>query len=384
MTVPINPEVLRWARKSRVLTIQEAAKRLEWSVDRLEALEHAAEISVDDLDRIATKYRVSTATLLMPEPLPADRYPPRAIGDFRLHAHAEEEPLSVKTQTYVENAFELIELLDEINDADQDLAARPLLPFCELVDDAGRAASRERGRIGAAVEVQLGWETDKEAFLRWREIIEAQEIFTHKLAMSEKYVRGFAIYQKGYGLIGINSNDDYRARIFTLFHEYAHILLRTGGISDQNRQVPIERWCNQFAANFLMPAAAFLHQFRLMFPDGEASDWSVGRMAKLFKVSKAATAIRFEELELAAVGFYDRLQAEWKLPPKRKGGSGTDSVDVDLGRYGTTHVGVISQALQRGVIDPLEAQYALNVPPRNLTALTAAARARHLAYGPAR
>ena len=136
-------------------------------------------------------------------------------------------------------------------------------------------------------------------------------------------------------MIAVDSNDDYRARIFTLLHEYAHLLLRTSGISDQNRHVPIQRWCNQFAANFLMPADEFLKQYALEFPGGgPPSDHQVTIMAARFKASKSATAIRFEELNLAPRGFYDGLSALWGAPkPKvRRGTSIHNQIDKELGR----------------------------------------------------
>ena len=129
MIVPVHPHVLRWARETRLLTVAQAALRLGWAIERLEAVEHSDEIDNEDLESLASCYKLSTATLLMPDTLPADRYPPRTIDDYRLHYRAEQEPLSIKTQVYVENAFELIELLDEINDADPDVAPRPLLPY---------------------------------------------------------------------------------------------------------------------------------------------------------------------------------------------------------------------------------------------------------------
>jgi Zn-dependent peptidase ImmA (M78 family) len=109
-------------------------------------------------------------------------------------------------------------------------------------------------------------------------------------------------------------------------------------------------------------------------------------MAKLFKVSKSAVAIRFEELGIAPAGFYDRLKIEWANRSKRqrRGSSEHNQVEIELNRFGTTHVTTIGVALERGIIDSLEARYALDVPLEHLPALTAAARARHQAYGPSR
>jgi Zn-dependent peptidase ImmA (M78 family) len=382
--VPVNSGVLAWVRASRGLDPEMAAELLGWPVEQLIALESSEEISIEELESLGAKYRISTATLLMPEALPPDRYAPRKLSDFRLLDSVEREPLSLKTQMRIENAYELIELMAEVNDDDNELAPRPLLPAFSLTDEAERAARQERVRMGLDIDAQLGWETDREAFLRWREVIEAGEIVVHKVALPEKSVRGFALHSGGYALIAANSNDDHPARVFTLWHEYAHLLLRMGGISDQNRQVQVERWCNQFAANFLMPAARFKEEYYALFPaGGPADDWQVARMARRFKVSKSAAAIRFEELGLAARGFYDKLKAEWVTRP-RKGGpkEGNDQIDVELGRFGTTHVTIVGTAVERGIIDRLEAQYALDVPPDHLTELTAAARRRHLAYGP--
>lgn len=387
MTVRVNPKVLQWARTNRRLTIEAAAARLEWPREKLEQIEQSTEVANDDLDKMASAYRLNPATLWMPDVLPADRYPPREIDDFRTHAHMEREPLTMATQLKVENAFELIDLLIEVNDADDEVAPRPLLPTRDLTDDARRAAARERGRIGLKIDAQLGWEKDKEAFLHWREVVEAQEIIVQKTTLHEKSVRGFAITKSGYGFIAVDSTDDVPARIFTLFHEYAHLLLRKSGISDQNRSTRVERWCNQFAAAFLMPADDFVEQYRLRFPKGgPASDYQVGVMAKCFHVSKSATAIRFEELGLAPAGFYDQLKAEWGLPNphQQRGNTEHDQIDIELGRLGTTHVSAINEALQRGIIDTLEARYALDVPLEHLPQLIAAARVRHQAYGPAR
>lgn len=383
----MNPKVLRWARDARLLSIEKASQRLNWPEEKIVELEQATEISLEELEKLASGYRLSTATLLMPEPLPADQYPPRAIDDFRLHAHMAEEPVTFGTQIKVENAFELIELLAEVNDEDADVAPRPLLPTADLQEDAERVAIRERGRIGLPVDAQIGWETDKEAFLRWREVVEAQDIIVHKTTLHEASVRGFAIFARGYGYMALDSADDNRARAFTLFHEYAHLLLRISGISDQNRHVPIERWCNRFAATFLMPAEAFRRHYELICSEGPpAGEWQVRKMAKSFKVSLSAAAIRFEELGLAPHGFYERLKAGWGVRKPRRGGGPSDlsQIDIELGRLGTTQVSAISVALDKGLIDRMEAHYALNVPLDHLPALTAAARTRHQAYGPTR
>ena len=107
----------------------------------------------------------------------------------------------------------------------------------------------------------------------------------------------FSIWdQREVPVIAINaSEEEYRYRIFTLFHEYAHLLLRLGGISDENPSNSVERFCNQFAAYFLMPEAIFKQRATEIQPRGD--DWSdhhVAQLATLFHVSKSAAAIHLE------------------------------------------------------------------------------------------
>jgi Zn-dependent peptidase ImmA (M78 family) len=70
--------------------------------------------------------------------------------------------------------------------------------------------------------------------------------------------RGFSLTDGEPYVIVVNSSDADRARLFTLFHEYAHLLLNTPVICNQGEDdlkeyAPVERWCNHFAGAFLAP-----------------------------------------------------------------------------------------------------------------------------------
>jgi transcriptional regulator with XRE-family HTH domain len=78
--VPVNKDVLVWARKERGLTEKEAAKRLKLTTDQLAALENGTKRpTLVILDRIASRYQIPFASLMMPEPLPLLKRP----ADFR-------------------------------------------------------------------------------------------------------------------------------------------------------------------------------------------------------------------------------------------------------------------------------------------------------------
>lgn len=67
--------------------------------------------------------------------------------------------------------------------------------------------------------------------------------------------RGYAIYDDYAPLIFINTNDSEKGKIFTLFHELAHIVLSSSGISSYayNTNNDIEQRCNIIAGEILMP-----------------------------------------------------------------------------------------------------------------------------------
>jgi len=77
--------------------------------------------------------------------------------------------------------------------------------------------------------------------------------------ISHKEIRGYAISNHPLPVIGINTGDKPKSRNFSIFHELTHIILGTGGVCDMNdRNVKIERFCDEVAANFLVPPSALL------------------------------------------------------------------------------------------------------------------------------
>ena len=97
--------------------------------------------------------------------------------------------------------------------------------------------------------------------------------------------RGFALADVLAPLVFLNGADSKAAQMFTLAHELAHLWAGASGISDvQVGRVPeqgIERWCNQVAAELLVPMDVFRTQYR----PGESAPEAIQRLAREFKVS---------------------------------------------------------------------------------------------------
>ena len=127
------------------------------------------------------------------------------------------------------------------------------------------------------------------------------------VAMPVEELSGFSLLQGELAAICINDNEATEgAKIFTLFHEYCHLLLRQTGISDQNEENEVEKFCNRFAASFLIPKQALLQLIGDVSRPCDFSDRDVKRFSNRFKVSNSAMALRLEKLKLAPIEVRDQ------------------------------------------------------------------------------
>lgn len=383
--VPVNPEVLKWARLERGLGVDEAADRLGMSEEELLDLENEdnpSQPTLGVLRNIAKKYEIAFATLLMPEPLPADTRP--EIEDFRTVAGQEAE-LSLRLNVAIEDVHQKIDTLADLRNVVPDMFWEFASPRISLDDNAEEIADEERRRLGISVDEQLEWPRPRAAFESWRNIVESQGTFVvqHKLGLRDD-VRGFSVLdERELPIAVLNSQEaDYGPRNFTLFHEYAHLMLRRTGISDENRHRSIERFCNQFAAFFLMPRQRFVDAAHEENPGAEWSDVNLGRLANAFKTSLSAVAIHLEETELIGPGFYDARVLAWG-GRDRQGQPGGRATHPEkwVNRLGIRQARLILDALDREAINRLEAYELLDVRPTFFAVLRQEVNKRLKEYG---
>ena len=135
--------------------------------------------------------------------------------------------------------------------------------------------------------------------------------------LDPKEFRGFALADPLAPLVFINGKDTKAAQMFTLAHELAHIWLGETALSDVGPATmpsdKVEVWCNQVAAELLVPLVVLHDTYRGDVPLREELD----HLARRFKVSTLVILRRLhdagklsrEELWSAYDGELERLRA---------------------------------------------------------------------------
>lgn len=245
-----------------------------------------------DIEKIAECMNLPLASFLT-EKAPSFYIP----KDRRQPPSGKHTPFSFKTLSVIrevnrlqENGTDLLKNLSR--------GIEPELNFySNLSDNPEIAAKKIRDKFGVSVQDQISWRDKKMAFEKWRATIEHENILVFSMPMPLWELRGAAFTFRKPFVILINSNDSPNAMIFTLFHEYGHLLLKEGSscIPDYNldEQKNIESWCDEFAAALLMPEDAI----KKFIPEGPNKDFkkAIFRIAPNLKVSRAAATIRIKK-----------------------------------------------------------------------------------------
>jgi Zn-dependent peptidase ImmA (M78 family) len=165
-----------------------------------------------------------------------------------------------------------------------------------------------------------------------------------KLKVDE--MRGFVLVDPYVPFLFINNNDSKSAQIFTLAHELAHIWLGESAAFDTRQLLPadhpLERLCDQVAAEFLVPSDLFREQW--------AKSPGLQPAARFFKVSTLVAARRALDLNLIPrseyFNFYQSfIQQDLNKKPQTSGGNFYDTAKVRLGRL---FIAKTAKALKQG------------------------------------
>ena len=308
--VAVAPGLLRWAVERAGWdgeTIGKRAPKLdEWVAGRQPTLKQ--------LEKFANDTHTPLGLLFLAEP-PDEEVP---IPDMRTFGNAEVAKPSA-------DMLDAIYLCQDRQQWYRGYAVEHGLAPLEFVGSATTndhpvlVADRIRNILNFNVDDRAAFRNWEDALRRLIDRIESIDVLvmvsgivganTHRVLRPEEF-RGFALADPVAPLIFVNGTDTKAAQIFTMIHELAHIWLGESALSDAAMKAAHgqedELWCNQVAAEVLVPQALLRSDYR-----GEPTTDELERLANRYRVS---TLVVLKQLLTAQLlsweGFENRYDEE--------------------------------------------------------------------------
>jgi Zn-dependent peptidase ImmA (M78 family) len=393
----VNPEILRWARETSSLTATEAAEKLllreaegMLPVARLASLETGeSEPTRPMLVKMAKLYRRPLLTFYMAAP-------PRKGNrgqDFRTlpkdYSRSDDALLDVLIRDTLARQAMVRAILEDEEET-------KMLPFV-----SSSRISNGVENVLASIKMTLKFDqvgfysqpSPDEAFNMLRAKVEAVGVFvlligdlgSHHTKMDTGIFRGFALADQVAPFIIINDQDSHAAWSFTLIHELVHLWLGQTGISGATSDIDIERFCNDVAGEFLLPAHEIIH---LNIGNSTAFQTAVGgitEFARSRNLSSSMVAYKLyrrgnisrENWQKLSKAFQDRwheTREQRERAPGQKGGP--NYYTVRRHRLGTSLIQLVDRVLAGGALTTSKAGKVLGVKAKNVQALIDRGRSR--------
>lgn len=366
----ITGRLLRWARQRDGLSLEDAAKSVNVTSERLNAWEEEEQRpTMRKAQAIAHKLNIPFSYLFLSQP-PVEAIP---LPDLRTVAG---EPRAQPSPA----------LLWVINDA---LSKQEW--YREYLEDSGAAQIPFVGRFppdadpfDIARSIRSTFSIDDEMRARstnWDNFLtlfvrqsEAQGVIVlrsgivgnntlRRLSVSE--FRGFAIVDDLAPVVFVNSRDAKVAQVFTLAHEIAHVWIGQSGVSNPNYRTrsadqpnSVERLCNRVAAEVLVPADSFTQRW----DDTAEIHTNLNRLSPVYRVSRFVLLRQAYDLNKISQEtyweYYDELMSQ---SGKGGGDEGGNFYNNLLAKSSTRLTAALLSSLAHGAVSYRDAAQLLNI-----------------------
>lgn len=354
----VKPALLVWAReRAGFIKVEDAAQKIGIDPDRLRMWEKGEDKpSIPQLRQLGEAYKRPLAVFFLSQP-PEGFDPQR---EFRRLAGVTPQSETPALRNALRLAMFRREAARELHERLGDtipefkMAAHPQ-------EDEEVVGQRIRKALRITWGDQLGWSGPYSALNGWRSAIEGQGIMvfqTGDVELSE--MRGTSIPHGPLPVILINNSDAPHGRVFTLIHEFCHILLATGGHNTspmEGDQLPedqlLERVSNRFAAAVLMPQQEFLAEASRHASALAGDEAGLRKFSERIKVSPEAILRRLVSLQKVSPNVYkqkrrDWQQKSWYSPPQ---GGGGPPIEVKIISYvGRPFASLVLEGYQRNAV----------------------------------
>lgn len=376
----MNPKIIIWARETAGFSIEEAAKKLAISEDRLAAFEAGmAEPSRKQLANMAERYRRSLLTFYMSEP-PR----PKEFGeDFRSLPPEQRDAAAPLLSALIRDVYARQSLIKSaLEDAD-DAKNLEFVGSARMAMGVPAVAAAIREEIKFTRQDFRGQNSVSDAFAVLRDRAERAGIFvllmgnlgTHHTDIDVRAFRGFALSDPVAPFVVINEKDARTSWSFTLLHELTHIWLGQTGVSGYDGEAAVEKFCDRVAAEILLDQAELDE-----FPQNARNNFDLllGRLSEFAerrKISRKMVAFNLLSTNRISREMYSRLIRQFDedrveaAKSTEKAGLGPDYYVVRRHRMGPGLVDTVRRMVADGALTTSKAGKVLGVKPTAVSRL---------------
>ena len=375
--VDVEPQIIRWLLDSSGWTGPEIGRKLKIDAGTMDDwLNGRVKPSLAEVEALSGLLKRPLAAFFLPAP-PKERPAPR---DYRM-LPGKAGIFSKKTLLAMRRARRMQTVSRELM-INLGMKTASTSGLAKISDDSERIARSVREDLGISVDAQTGWKTAYEAFAAWREAVNSKNIMVFQMSMPLEDARGFSLTDDEPFVIIVNSSDTPEARIFTLLHEYGHILLKEAGIcspeniskvSDERQR--IERWCNEFAAAVLLPNAQLRGELEGLRERDYLERDCLASMSRRYKVSKSALLLFLAKNRYISWIEYETVmeRSVKSAKAKKKGFAARSTETRVLHERGKKYIALVARNVQGGNISKIDAMEYLSVKLSNLDKVMALA-----------
>lgn len=364
--VEVNPEVLKWAIESAGWKKEELVKSLGISDKIYESwLNGSSNPTIKQLEDISKKTKRPLASFFLPVAPKEDPKP----KDYRMLPDKKDK-FERKTLFAIRKARYLQEISNELSlNINETLGLK--LKKATINDNPQKNAEEYRIKFDFSIEKQEKFKSKPHDFYNYlRDVLGNFNILSFQVPMPIQDARGFALADRDPNVIIVNSSDEIKSRIFTLIHEFAHILLGETSIDipDFETQNDIEKWCNSFAASFLMPKDILVKIYNEN-RDNIKSGKILNKISNKYNISKSMFVYNLSKNNYISKQDYQNFRdaistIKEKKPPSSGGGVSQDKKCIST--LGKKFVSLVADNIEKEQITTNDALSYLSIKSKNL------------------
>jgi Zn-dependent peptidase ImmA (M78 family)/DNA-binding XRE family transcriptional regulator len=317
----VKPKVLHWLRSSSGLTIEETAKKLQTKPENLVSWESGEDRpSMPQLRMLAKAYKRPISYFYLPSPVDEPAIP----HDFRRLPDMDDRRYSPALLHEIRTAYRRRSLaLDLAKETGRNFPSFDAIGSVSLDDNPEYVGQKLRETVRLSFAEQSRWRDPRSAYNGWRQHIESLGVLVFQITTVDlSQMLGFSLAYREFPVIGINRKNRPNGRIFTMLHEFTHLMLGESGICDIDdsllrapREQRVEVFCNHVTGAAMVPVSALLSH-RLVTAGGHLPrDWDdeiIASLARDFGASEEVIVRRLLINRLTTQEFYVRKRAEFQ------------------------------------------------------------------------